>query len=111
MFGIWQLIVDWIRGRLVTRKTGRMVLAVLTGLLVPVVLLTFLPSAGPWPEAKAAVVLFGLISRSIITAVTYHNLIYRFGPRLFDGETHCRKCDYILRGITEPRCPECGEWL
>ena len=24
-------------------------------------------------------------------------------------ETRCRKCDYILRGITEPRCPECGE--
>ena len=25
-----------------------------------------------------------------------------------DGETRCRKCRYILRGITEPRCPECG---
>ena len=24
-------------------------------------------------------------------------------------ETRCRKCGYILRGITEPRCPECGE--
>jgi hypothetical protein len=24
-------------------------------------------------------------------------------------ETRCRKCNYILRGITEPRCPECGE--
>jgi len=21
----------------------------------------------------------------------------------------CRKCGYILRGISEPRCPECGE--
>jgi rubrerythrin len=26
-----------------------------------------------------------------------------------DRETRCRKCGYILRGITEPRCPECGE--
>lgn len=26
-----------------------------------------------------------------------------------DTETRCRKCDYILRGISEPRCPECGE--
>src|SRR5688572_6847417 len=26
-----------------------------------------------------------------------------------DGQTHCRSCDYILRGIPEPRCPECGE--
>ena len=29
------------------------------------------------------------------------------GPR--DPETRCRKCGYILRGISEPRCPECGE--
>lgn len=27
-----------------------------------------------------------------------------------DGsETRCRKCGYILRGIPEPRCSECGE--
>lgn len=26
-----------------------------------------------------------------------------------DGETRCRKCNYILRGLSEPRCPECGE--
>ena len=25
-----------------------------------------------------------------------------------DWETRCRKCRYILRGISEPRCPECG---
>jgi hypothetical protein len=24
------------------------------------------------------------------------------------GETLCRKCGYILRGLTAPRCPECG---
>src|SRR5438128_1143533 len=24
-------------------------------------------------------------------------------------ETRCRKCGYILRGLTQPRCPECGE--
>ncbi len=26
-----------------------------------------------------------------------------------DNETRCRKCHYILRGLTAPRCPECGE--
>lgn len=26
-----------------------------------------------------------------------------------DGETRCRRCRHILRGISEPRCPECGE--
>lgn len=25
-----------------------------------------------------------------------------------DGQTRCRKCGHILRGLTEPRCPECG---
>ena len=32
-----------------------------------------------------------------------------FGRRHGGGETRCRKCGYILRGITEPRCSECGE--
>ncbi len=25
------------------------------------------------------------------------------------GEPRCRKCQYILHGLSEPRCPECGE--
>ena len=24
------------------------------------------------------------------------------------GELRCRKCHYILKGLSEPRCPECG---
>ena len=26
-----------------------------------------------------------------------------------DEHTRRRKCEYILKGITEPRCSECGE--
>lgn len=26
-----------------------------------------------------------------------------------DGYLHCLKCGYILKGLSEPRCPECGE--
>ncbi len=29
------------------------------------------------------------------------------GPAI--GETRCRACGHLLRGLTEPRCPECGE--
>jgi hypothetical protein len=29
--------------------------------------------------------------------------------RTDDGFLHCPKCDYILKGLAEPRCPECGE--
>ena len=32
-------------------------------------------------------------------------------PRQPDDECRCRKCKYILRGMTEPRCPECGEQI
>ena len=44
------------------------------------------------------------------TAILVYGIItYRWGPRLLDNETRCRRCGYILKGISEPRCPECGE--
>jgi len=39
----------------------------------------------------------------------YILLTYREDRKALTGETRCRKCGYILRGISEPRCPECGE--
>jgi len=29
--------------------------------------------------------------------------------RIADGHTRCRRCSHILRGLSEPVCPECGE--
>jgi len=43
----------------------------------------------------------------ILPAGALFVLIWHLKKR--DRETRCRKCGYILRGITEPRCPECGE--
>ena len=34
--------------------------------------------------------------------------LYRRGHRSADAEPRCRTCGQILRGLTEPRCPECG---
>ena len=45
----------------------------------------------------------------LVTLVAYGLLTHYLRPRLPDPETRCRKCQYILRGISEPRCPECGE--
>jgi hypothetical protein len=46
----------------------------------------------------------------LIAFGTFALLTRFFGPeQANDGETRCRKCGYILRGITEPRCSECGE--
>jgi hypothetical protein len=49
-------------------------------------------------------VLYAVVVLSVCRILTY-----RYGPKHIDSETRCRKCGYILRGISEPRCPECGE--
>ncbi|MBI4719011.1 MAG: hypothetical protein HY763_14490 [Planctomycetes bacterium] len=36
-------------------------------------------------------------------------VLMTLGERHGDGETRCRKCRHILRGLSAPRCPECGE--
>ena len=44
---------------------------------------------------------------SVLAAVGW--VLIAIGEGRGDGETHCRKCGYILRGLSEPRCSECGE--
>ena len=39
--------------------------------------------------------------------LTLHLLSRRH--RVSDSYLHCPKCGYILKGLSEPRCPECGE--
>lgn len=52
--------------------------------------------------------LFGVSSLPILVAAgIFAALSCR--PATPAHETRCRKCGYILRGISEPRCPECGE--
>ena len=58
---------------------------------------------------------FGLVWMlpPIVFTVLVYGLITRHLPsrRYVDGDLRCRKCNYILRGLIEPRCPECGERL
>ena len=53
-------------------------------------------------------VYFGLVPQ-IVGIGTYAFQSPGYGGGADDGETRCRDCGYILRGISEPRCPECGE--
>jgi hypothetical protein len=55
-----------------------------------------------------ACVLYSLI-QCAMGALAYGLLTRWLGNPAPDGELRCRKCGYILRGISEPRCPECGE--
>lgn len=52
-----------------------------------------------YPALSAVVLSVGAITGWVLMNV---------GSAQFDGETRCRKCRHILRGISEPRCPECG---
>jgi hypothetical protein len=49
------------------------------------------------------------IPGSAMAAAAYALFSNRFGRMTIDRETRCRKCGYILRGVSEPRCSECGE--
>jgi hypothetical protein len=40
--------------------------------------------------------------------LTIFTLLERQAPEKA-GESYCRRCGYILRGLSAPRCPECGE--
>lgn len=55
-----------------------------------------------------------LLGSSASTAVVL--LVVQYCLRVMSAstsppETVCRKCGYILKGLAEPRCPECGEQI
>ena len=75
--------------------------------VVPAIISSIRPSSTEvWIIEISALVLHAVVGVSV-----YGILTYRFHPKklFLDGETRCRKCGYILRGISEPRCSECGE--
>ena len=62
----------------------------------------------PFSFSVSAVVM--LIPIFAIGLGIYGALTWQFGPgSAASRETLCRKCGYILRGLVDPRCPECGE--
>lgn len=79
-------------------------LSVFAGLVVAAVILPKLTSTLGY-EATLIVV----ATTSSISVLVYGTLTNRLTYRPSCPETRCRKCGYILRGISEPRCPECGE--
>lgn len=46
---------------------------------------------------------------TLSVAACFGWLLVWLGAWRRDRETRCRRCGHILRGLTEPRCPECGE--
>ncbi len=57
--------------------------------------------------AFVCVILLIATPAAVVTSLTYAYL--RRPNDLPDGYLHCLKCGYVLKGLSEPRCPECGE--
>lgn len=57
-------------------------------------------------EAAIGVGLLIALPAGLIAAFATARILVT-SPPLTD--TLCRKCGYTLRGLSEPRCPECGE--
>lgn len=86
---------------------------VFIGATVPPGIASYTGSAGFVVQNTVSGMLGLAMVGTIASAVSlgmYGILTRRYGPKVFtDGETRCRKCHYILKGISEPRCSECGE--
>jgi hypothetical protein len=84
---------------------GRVTIAVLVSSIAGFTIgFAMIPNAGP-----GVVLGMAALSTSVFTMIM---ACWLLGGRFQDvdpEETRCRKCQYILRGISEPRCPECGE--
>lgn len=48
----------------------------------------------------------GLLVPFVVAMLIYYWVACKPRP---DGYTRCGKCNYILQGLTEPQCPECGK--
>lgn len=58
-----------------------------------------------------ATALVWTLPESVVCVALFAWLHRRWSPRHADPETRCRRCRYVLRGLTRPQCPECGEWV
>jgi len=45
---------------------------------------------------------------ALVAMIAYAFLTRRYGPAVAN-QPACRVCGYCLRGVSQPRCPECGE--
>jgi hypothetical protein len=89
---------------LLSALLGGLAMALIIGTMTRV---SFRESASQSLQAAAGGLVLGGFC-SVPALLLYRRLSRRNHP-LVDPETRCRKCGYIFRGLTEPRCPECGE--
>lgn len=60
---------------------------------------------GAWGLAERVAGTIWCLPAAVCCLAIYHRMTFRIA---LDNETRCGSCGQILRGLSEPRCPECG---
>jgi hypothetical protein len=66
-------------------------------------------ASGQWLISAEFIAVALLSAVLVAIALGLDAALRKAGGRDADDLPHCRRCDHILRGLSEPRCPECGE--
>jgi len=92
----------------IERAWLRIIVSVIVGGIADCALYLWITVVASQGSAVARVwLLLAIFSTGPIVATVLAHLLTPKETK--DGHTRCGKCGYILEGLTEPRCSECGE--
>ena len=78
--------------------------------LASLVLASVFPGGSIFTSGNAVDVILRLLAGAAVVASAGGVIMACVKNAEIDSQhIHCLKCGYILKGLTEPRCPECGE--
>lgn len=114
LWEIWGVTMHWLRRMLIAAALAYLFAILTLPVFEPVARITHelslrLFGVGLFPVGTVVVLTLVWIIPTLIVAVLTFAALTRWARSGRDNECRCRKCGYILRGISEPRCPECGE--
>ena len=92
----------------IERAWLRIIVSVIVGGIADCALYLWISVVASQGSVPARVwLLLALFSTGPIVATVFAHVLTPRATK--DGHTRCGKCCYILKGLTQPRCSECGE--
>ena len=90
-------------------ETYRLIVSLIIVWIMAGVLIMAMATAALWIWDISRLIVFFLPSLFLAPLASIFVFWRLTPPHAPDGHTRCGKCGYILKGLTEPRCSECGE--